>query len=418
MTIYYSADNQVGVPTALSLSRFQGPNVISGNLGEGIEVVGNENVSVDPIIPPPGPNLIQGNMIGTDITGASAIPNGSDGVAIDGSSLTTVSAMNVISGNPNANVEVLANSLDNLVGTIVISGNRIGTNLAGSAAILNRPSTGVGIEAGGVSHVTIDGGNVISGNPAGGINIKGAGESGAVVMNNFIGTDLTGESAIGNGTTTSGVFLNGVDGVTVAQNVISGNAAGGVQIGGAGASGEIVTGNRIGTDLSGEIPLGNGTTEPGLFLNGVGTSTVAQNVISGNSGGGMRIEGAGTSGDVVTGNFIGTNSAGESAIGNGTNGPGLFLNGAGGITVAQNVISGNLEGGLQIGGAGAFEGKRRDEATGSEPTSAASMAAPGTERPSPASSSMALSEPRSRRTSSRATSTATSRSPEPAPRIT
>src|SRR5262249_61747836 len=83
--------------------------------------------------------------------------------------------------------------------------------------------------------------------------------------------------------------------------------------------------------------------ETGASGNAVGgTAAGARNVISGNGGDGVTIKDTGTMGNVVAGNFIGTNAAGTLALGNGTSDPfadGVDVNGG---------ASGNL-----IGGAGA-----------------------------------------------------------------
>ena len=77
--------------------------------------------------------------------------------------------------------------------------------------------------------------------------------------------------------------------------------------------------NWLGLDLSGAA-AGNGTgleIIAGSASNVVGgTSADKRNVISGNSESGIKISGAGTTGDVVKGNFVGTDVTGASAIAN------------------------------------------------------------------------------------------------------
>src|SRR5262249_57302876 len=97
-------------------------------------------------------------------------------------------------------------------------------------------------------------------------------------------------------------------------------------------SGNVVLGNMIGTDVTGTAKLGN--TEAGVRF---GTDSVSQgygptantvggtaagsaNVISGNGGAGVYIQGAGTSGNVVLGNRIGTDVHGTAKLGNTGNG--------------------------------------------------------------------------------------------------
>src|SRR5262245_2021302 len=79
--------------------------------------------------------------------------------------------------------------------------------------------------------------------------------------------------------------------------------------------GNIVQGSYIGTDLTGTVDLGNAFR--GLNITSSnntigGTTAAARNVISGNDNTGI-IMGAGTTGNLVQGNFIGTNAAGTEA---------------------------------------------------------------------------------------------------------
>ncbi len=122
-----------------------------------------------------------------------------------------------------------------------------------------------------------------------GVYIKGAGASGNKVEGNYIGTDATGTQDLGN--TYEGVSIQ-APGTTVggtepgARNVISGNNRHGVYILGAGANGNEVLGNYIGTDAKGTNDLGN--TADGVDIETSDNTTVggtesgAGNVISGN----------------------------------------------------------------------------------------------------------------------------------------
>jgi parallel beta-helix repeat protein len=369
VTIFNSSDNQVGVLPALSLPGHAGPNVISGNVANGVQVIGLVTTGGSQsfaLAAGSGPNLIQSNLIGTDFSGASALPNGVDGVAIDGGSLTTLSGVNVISGNPRANVEVTPSSQSSATGSILISSNRIGTNRAGSGSILNRPSTGVGIAVDGVSNVIIGGvrpgdANVISGNPEGGLRIEGAEARDDFVMGNFIGTDLTGEAAIGNGITEPGLFLNGAGLITIARNVISGNFVGDVEIAARGALGATILSNQIGTNANGSRVLAVGNPNGfGILLSGASDNLVQGNTIAmGLDGGvGIVIDGGPSnlpaSGNLIQGNFLGTNAAGA-PLGNSF---GIYLNNVTGnliggpAAVNANVISTSQNVGVDVFGAG------------------------------------------------------------------
>ena len=116
------------------------------------------------------------------------------------------------------------------------------------------------------------------------------------------------------------------------------------------ANGNTVTGDFIGTDATGATALANGK---GIFINNSsnniigGTATVALaagagNLISGNTGGGILIQGMSATGNTIEGNYIGTDKNGASALAN--VGQGLEIIGAanntiGGITIAsRNVV--------------------------------------------------------------------------------
>src|SRR5206468_5555237 len=89
------------------------------------------------------------------------------------------------------------------------------------------------------------------------------------------------------------------------------------------SSGNIVQGNRIGTDVTGTKDLGNGSpgnvcgiaaASPGNIIGG--TDPGAGNVISGNDGNGIEIDGAGCNNWRIQGNYMGTDITGTEPLGN------------------------------------------------------------------------------------------------------
>jgi hypothetical protein len=155
------------------------------------------------------------------------------------------------------------------------------------------------------------------------VQVAGAGATGNLVRGNYIGTDASGALDLGN--TGDGVFISGAPGNTVggtvagARNVISGNDQEGVQIYDTAAAGNLVQGNYIGTDQTGATGLGNGLD--GVFINGSPTNTIggvtaaARNVISDNYIG-VNISGVFSTANLVQGNYIGTDVAGTANLGN------------------------------------------------------------------------------------------------------
>ena len=191
--------------------------------------------------------------------------------------------------------------------------------------------------------------NVISGNKYSGIYLYTSG-GGSILQGNYIGTDVTGTKALGN--LNNGInILNGNNTIggaqTGARNIISGNLKNGVYISSSYWAGNILQGNYIGTNMNGTASLGNG--EHGVFILQVpdniigGTTPQERNIISGNGADGVHLTNN-TTGNIVQGNFIGTDANGVANLGNG--GSGVvnygFGNTIGGMTAgAGNIISGN-----------------------------------------------------------------------------
>jgi hypothetical protein len=236
-------------------------------------------------------------------------------------------------------------------GSNVIEGNFIGTDATGTMALSN---TGRGVFINGASKNTIGGTvaaarNVISGNDDHGVQIGGNGSTGNLVQGNFIGTDVTGTKALGNfqsgveiGSSASNAPSNTIGGVVAgARNVLSSNAFG-VQMAGGISPGNVVQGNFIGTDVTGTKALGNANGV--LFCDSSdcttgGPAPGARNVISGNRFYGVILGCVGPSmRDLVQGNLIGTQVDGTSPLGNGLDGVNIIG------PASRNIIGGISEG--------------------------------------------------------------------------
>lgn len=338
-------------------------NVISGNNGLGI------SLTTSTIVTTGSSNKVIGNYIGINAAGTANLGNSSDGISMDGSSSTntiggaTAEARNVIAGNGRYGVAISGSSTGN-----IITGNYIGMSANGAAVIgnkaagvyiLNSPNNLIGGPAAGQR-------NVISGNKQQGILISGTTATGNKVMANHIGTDVSGTNDLGNsfgGIEISGAPNNVLGGATAGEgNVISGNDSGGVYILNAGATGNKVIGNFIGTDVSGLIAVGNrnyGVRISDAPTNTIGgTTTSERNIISGNIGTGINISNSNATGNRVLGNYIGLNVNGTLAIANTSSGITLtasenFIGGT--ASGARNLISGNGLYGISIQGASSFQ---------------------------------------------------------------
>ena len=308
-----------------------------------------------------GGNVVQGCYLGTDLAGTAALGNG---LGLDVTSRanliggTTTGAGNLISGN-----RVDGMRLESAAATgNVVQANLIGTDASGTVALGNTLN---GIVVTGPDNViggtVAQARNIASGNGQQGVYLNGAGATGNFVQGNFIGTDVAGTAALRNGL--SGVLITGasntIGGLVVgAGNVISGNLQQGISLNGAGAAGNVVQGNRIGTNAAGTAEVSNGlrgiTASNSASFNLLGgTDPGAGNLLSGNLQNGMELTGDGTTGNVIQGNLIGTDVTGEAALPNHLRGVGISYgatgNTVGGTTAgARNLISGNMQNGVLL----------------------------------------------------------------------
>ncbi len=232
-----------------------------------------------------------------------------------------------------------------------VVGNYIGTDAAGTAA---QGNTSAGVRISGGSGNTIGGStaadrNIISGNFYG-IDVNAS--SSNQIVGNTIGLNAAGNAAVAN--TQHGILLNNSPSNTVEKNIVSGNSNYGLMIFASLSVNNIVRSNYFGTDITGSIDLGN--TLDGVIIidasnNTIGgTLTTDRNVISGNNDDGITISETGT-GNVVLGNLIGLNAAGNAALPNADDGisvsaPSNIIGGA--AVGAGNYISANLGDGIEI----------------------------------------------------------------------
>lgn len=298
-------------------------NLISGNTLQGATVSDPGTVG----------NVIAGNYIGLNAAGSAAVPNGWSGIQFFGGAQSntlggaTSDARNIISGNT---FQGIALSDANTSGNVV-AGNYIGLNPAGTAAMGNGWS-GIEIFSGATSNLiggtTTGAANLISGNTNYGLFIGYSGTDGNVVAGNYVGVDVSGTQALGNGW--SGVALyGGAQGNVIggsaanAGNVISGNANYGVTLSGTGTSGNNVQGNLVGLSATGAQPLGNGWDGVSLYGGASGNliglasnNTGAGNTIALNAFMGIVLFDAATTNNSLRGNnvysngYLGINLAG------------------------------------------------------------------------------------------------------------
>ncbi|MEZ6121895.1 MAG: right-handed parallel beta-helix repeat-containing protein [Planctomycetaceae bacterium] len=226
-------------------------NLLSGNTNDGIRIT--ETTSSQ--------NIVRNNRIGTDDAQTVALGNLRNGVTIINGATNNTVENNTISGNQSLGVSIHGSgSTGN-----VVRGSRIGTNASGMTEIPNgthRVWIGGGATDNQIGQPGVSFSNVIGGNRKVCIFLTNENTSRNTVMNNLIGVNVSQQP-----------LPNEEFGVTLylgpSDNQIGGNAAGN-----------------------------------------------EGNVISGNLFDGVRLEGATTASNVVQGNSIGTNSSGQSAVSN------------------------------------------------------------------------------------------------------
>jgi len=280
---------------------FQLSNVISGNLGNGIEITNGDN------------NSVAMNYLGTDITGLQDLGNRQNGILITGG------------------------SANNLIG-----GEHTGDNDPTNDVFQQPPQ-----------------GNIISGNDANGVLINGK-ATGNQLSGNFIGTDVTGNDALGN--TLDGVAIVKADGNSligcldqenpfVFYNVVSSNGGNGLTVDD--SNDTTIQANFFGMGANNNTALGNGLN--GVVVKGTSTRTVLGgpiplgNVIAANTLNGVVVQDKASE-------FISYNTfAGLAAFttnttfGNGQDGF-LITSTGGKILLRTNVVSSNGDDGIEVSG--------------------------------------------------------------------
>jgi CSLREA domain-containing protein len=358
---------QVGLPTAGPTREPDNTvvegNVVSGN-GNGISVRGDQTLGTTI-----KDNLIGTTPAGTAARANTGfginVSDGADGVTIGGA---IAGDGNVISGNGTQGVKLTAVGGDS-TGTVVVRNNAIG--LGSNGAALGNGSAGLNI-LGDVDGTAIQA-NTISDNGAEGVALDddvAAGPDNTFVRGNRIGTNLAGTAVIAN--TDAAVSLSAVNGAPgTSGTTIGGTVAGGGGcadpcnvIGGTGVSilhaaveGTEILGNHIGVNTAGTGPLavaGRGVLVTAGDDTVIGSPSGA-NTIGSTATAAIQMQGAVTGGTIQS-NLIGTRSDGTGEVGN-TN-LGIELQDATGVLIGGtgagegNTIANSGADGVRVGFSG------------------------------------------------------------------
>lgn len=324
-----------------------GRNIISSNTYDGVHIEGSGTAT----------NTVQGNYIGANLDGTTALPNGVHGVELSQGTHDNIvggnrllGQGNLLSGNQNHGLEITTDAHHNTA-----SGNLIGPDATGSYSLGYQPYGGSDIADG--AHDNVIGGlasgagNLISGNGMDGIALFDNTTNGTndnQILGNVIGLTLDGAAALPNGG--PGIFnVLGALRTRIEGNTISGNRGNGVQLSGSTAVSATVVGNQLGTNPTDTIAIPNGGY--GLFISeGSHGHLVENNTVSGNALGGIMLKnngGAAPHNNDLRNNRIGTNLGGLS-LGNG--GPGVSFSEmtSGNIVGPGNTIAFNMGVGVKV----------------------------------------------------------------------
>jgi hypothetical protein len=344
-TLAYSPDRAVGdgicytvqsgTPKCSLLAALQeanaaaGPTSIVFNLGTGTPTISGSGYG------------LQGGVTIDGATGGATrirITGGGVGVSQGGCALRSL----VIEGSGGSGTGVeLGLSSFNYIENCIITNHHTGVHMTETDSHGNT-----------IGGSTVASRNVISSNSVYGIHSE-FDSYGNTIAGNFIGTNVTGDAAAGNGTGIrvdtdgSGYTIGGSTSVpgTPPGNVISGN---GIGIGSTYTS-NIIRGNLIGLRADGSASLANGTgIQEFNSLSYIGGTTPAdRNVISGNAFDGLEETGVGGiwGGSAITGNAIGTLLDQVTPAANGRNG---ILSHGTVVSIWNNVIASNGGAGVAV----------------------------------------------------------------------
>ena len=304
-------------------------------------------------------NRFIGNYVGVDVSGKKGLGGASCVSIIQGASDNQIGGLtpperNIISGSGREGVCISD------VGTTgnKVLGNYIGTNADGDAAIANT-LFGIWIQFG--ASRTLIQQNVISGNNQAGIAITDTHCDYNTMIGNLIGTNASGTAALGNDggiLIALGCRFNRVGGTATGErNIISGNRGwGNISLGGRAGEGNFVIGNFIGTDITGTKAISASQDQPnGINLGDDcrhsfigGATDQERNLIAGNAGSGIRLEGLGVEYNFIIGNYVGTDFSGTVALPNLWRG--IELENAEHNVIQANTVAYNKESGVLVSG--------------------------------------------------------------------
>jgi len=335
-----------------------GSNVIDFNIGRGPQTItlsGTLNLNNQVLIDgttQPGYNgtpliSIQGSA---NVSSLFGLNSGSSGSTIQGLDMFDYTG-NAVTINNGSSADLIQNNWMGFFINPTTGQVTLNSSLGGQFGV----TSGLGIQS---SNNTIRG-NVIDGsynainvgeNPHdfGGAPWSGTVYSGNHFIGNFIGTDPSGTTSAGFGNASDAIFFGaGCQGNFIGpNNVLSGNRVHGVELFDPSDKGNVITGNKIGTDVNGQHAIPNGS-DGVTITDGANSNSISNNVISGNLQLGISLGLAGFgagSYNWVQNNIIGLNATQTGVIGTGQYG--ISIN-SGSV---NNQVTGNVICGASLAG--------------------------------------------------------------------
>jgi hypothetical protein len=393
LVVAASTMTDVDIGSSSTTNVFAANTTCSGQTGDGIKIsnLAATNTPAD----------IAGNYIGigSDGTTTTGMGNGGDGILIQKGAVTiggdndlangNLTSGNIISNNTGSAISITGSS----VTSANVYGNIIGLKKDGSGVYNTAAgNTVMGISFGGATALaTVNIGaangtttasrrNILSKNGTVSLqDVIRVHTSSAIttlkIKNNYIGTDITGATALGNGgegisiesTVTNLTIGSDLDGENDADegNVISGSATGaGISlISTANVTTAAIHGNTLGMNAAKTVAMANYTN--GIYVNTANVTTLnigstnsnSRNYISGNTGAGIYFVTAPATATInILNNIVGLNGAGTAAVANGGIGinlaatQGSTVNIGDGTSSGRNIIAGNSGVGITADG--------------------------------------------------------------------
>lgn len=246
-----------------------GRNTIAGNGGNGISIQGTTALSVtvkgnfvgvDATGTAALPNQLDGILV---LETFGVFIGGTAGVTAGG---PCTGACNLVSGNGGTGIKLLSMSQAYL--QTGVEGNFIGTDVTGKAALPNRD--GIWIDNAGGNRIgwrdSAAQANLISGNSNHGIVLTQAGATDNAILGNHIGVDATGTGMLGN--TLDGIRVQNASynllglAVALGGNTVAGNGGNGVSVVGSSAISNTIRGNSLYANGKLAIDLGDDGVTP------------------------------------------------------------------------------------------------------------------------------------------------------------